>query len=322
MRLGLYFDLRNPPGWQRPWADHYARSLEWMQEAEARGIDSIWVTEHHFFADGYLPQPLTLAAAIAARTRRVRIGTAVMLAPLRPAVQIAEEAAIVDLLSNGRLDLGLGAGYSIPEFEAYGADPATRFATCDARIAEVRRLLEEDGITPPPVQRPFPIWAGYLGPVGARRAGRLGVGLLSLSRNLHEPYLKGLAEAGHPASSARMAAVQSFLLSDDPERDFERVLPYLTHQLNSYRRAGSIGTGKLARDLTVEDVRKRPGSGPLSSLQVVSAAEAARQLRESTAGLPAVECYLWASIGGMPDDMVERHLELCARELRPLLARP
>jgi alkanesulfonate monooxygenase SsuD/methylene tetrahydromethanopterin reductase-like flavin-dependent oxidoreductase (luciferase family) len=322
MRLGLYYDLRNPPGWRRPWADHYARTLEWIQEAETRGIDSVWVTEHHFFDDGYLPQPLTLAAAIAARTRRVRIGTAVMLAPLRPAVQIAEEAAIVDLISNGRLDLGLGAGYVRPEFEAYGADLATRFETCDERIREVRRMLEQGGVTPPPVQRPFPLWAGYMGPLGARRAGRLGVGLLSLDRTLHAPYLEGLAEAGHPKQSAKMAGVQYFLLSDDPERDFERVLPFLAHQLNSYRRGGVAGTGKTARELTLDDVRKRPGSGPLSALQVTTPADAARRLRESTAGLPAVECYLWASIGGMPDDMVERHLDLCARELRPLLAQP
>jgi len=322
MRLGLYFDLRNPPGWRRPWADHYARTLEWIEEAEAKGIDSVWVTEHHFFDDGYLPQPLTMAAAIAARTRRVRIGTAVLLAPLRPAVQIAEEAAIVDLISNGRLDLGLGAGYVRPEFEAYGADLATRFATCDERIVEVRRLLEEGGVTPPPIQKPFPLWAGYMGPVGARRAGRLGVGLLSLARALHEPYLKGLSEAGHPAARARMAGVQYFLLSDDPERDFERVLPYLTQQLNSYRRGGMAGTGKTARELTIDDVRKRPGSGPLSSLQVTTATEAARQLRENVRGLPAVECYLWASVGGMPDEMVARQIDLCARELQPLLARP
>jgi alkanesulfonate monooxygenase SsuD/methylene tetrahydromethanopterin reductase-like flavin-dependent oxidoreductase (luciferase family) len=322
MRLGLYFDLRNPPGWRREWAWHYARTLEWIEEAERKGIDSIWVTEHHFFEDGYLPQPLTMAAAIAARTRRVRIGTAVLLAPLRPAVQIAEEAALVDLISGGRLDLGLGAGYVRPEFEAFGADLASRFETSDARIVEVRRLLDEGGVTPPPLQRPFPIWAGYMGPVGARRAGRLGVGLLSLDPKLHEPYLRGLADAGHPATSARMAGVQYFLLSDDPERDFERVLPFLAYQLNSYRRGGAAGTGKTPRELSVDDVRRRPGSGPLAELQVLRPADAARKLRANVAGLPAVECYLWASVAGMPDDMVERHLDLCARELRPLLAEP
>src|SRR5581483_3104022 len=111
VRIGLYLDLRNPPAWRCPWPVHYARSLEWIEEAERRGAGSIWLSEHHFFEDGYLPQPLTFAAAVAARTRRVHIGTAVYLAALRPAVQVAEEAAVVDLLSGGRLELGLGAGY-------------------------------------------------------------------------------------------------------------------------------------------------------------------------------------------------------------------
>jgi len=109
VKVGVYADLRNPPAWRRPWAEHYARTLDRIAGAERLGIDSAWVTEHHFFEDGYLPQPLTLAAAIAARTSRIRIGTAVMLAPLRAPIQIAEEAAVVELVSDGRLELGLGA---------------------------------------------------------------------------------------------------------------------------------------------------------------------------------------------------------------------
>ena len=63
MRVGIYTDLRNPPGWRRPWAEHYARTMDRIAEAERLGADSVWVTEHHFFEDGYLPQPLTMAAA-------------------------------------------------------------------------------------------------------------------------------------------------------------------------------------------------------------------------------------------------------------------
>src|SRR3954468_9174984 len=122
MRVGIYTDLRNPPPWRRDWAGHYARVLDRIVEAERLGAGSVWLSEHHLFEDGYLPQPLTFAAAIAARTSRMRIGTAVLLAPLRPAGQIAEEAAIVDLVSEGRLELGLGSGYLPDEFAAYGAD--------------------------------------------------------------------------------------------------------------------------------------------------------------------------------------------------------
>jgi len=107
MRVGLTFDLRNPPPWRRPWPLVYGHALKLIAEAERLGADSVWTTEHHFFEDGYLPQPLTFCAAAAARTSRVRLGTAILIAPLRPAVQIAEEAAIVDLISDGRLEWGL-----------------------------------------------------------------------------------------------------------------------------------------------------------------------------------------------------------------------
>ena len=141
MRLGLYLDMRNPPRWRRPWADHYARWLELVEEADRLGVDSVWLSEHHFFEDGYLSQPLAFAAAIAARTRRARIGTAVMLPALKHAAQLAEEAALVDVLSNGRLDLGVGAGYRVPEFEAFGADIRSGTTWSRPRVARGARAV-------------------------------------------------------------------------------------------------------------------------------------------------------------------------------------
>ena len=173
MKVGLYFDLRNPREWPQDWSRLYGFALEMCEEAERLGLDSIWVTEHHLFDDGYLTQPLTFLAAVAARTTRVRLGTAIMLAPLRPAVQIAEEATVVDILSGGRLDLGLGAGYRIPEFALYGADIEQRYITLDSRIAELRAIWRAGKVTPPPVQSPLPLWLGYQGPKGAKRAGKM-----------------------------------------------------------------------------------------------------------------------------------------------------
>ena len=94
MKVGLYLDVRNPEHWHRPWRDVYAQALELCVEGERLGADSVWVSEHHFFDDGYISQPLTFAAAVAARTTRVRIGTAIYIAGLRPAAHILEEAAI------------------------------------------------------------------------------------------------------------------------------------------------------------------------------------------------------------------------------------
>ena len=127
MKLGLFFDLRNPEPWARPWPELYGGTLDLLERAEELGCEAAWFTEHHRFADGYLPQPLTFLAAVAARTRTMRIGTAILLAALRPAPLVAEEAAVVDQLSGGRLELGIGAGYSTPEYELYDKDITRRY---------------------------------------------------------------------------------------------------------------------------------------------------------------------------------------------------
>ena len=246
MRLGLYFDLRNPAPWARPWPEVYGRALDLVVEAERLGAASVWFSEHHLFSDGYLPQPLTFAAAAAARTSRVRIGTAVLVAALRPAALVAEEAAVIDQISGGRLELGIGAGYSVPEYELYNADIKKRYGLTDGAVAEIRRLLDEGIVTPPAAQNPFPIWLGYQGPQGAKRAGRLGVGLLSLDRALLDPYREGLVEGGFNPASARTGGMLDIIVADDPEAAFERILPHYAHQLNSYRAAAVAGSGRDA----------------------------------------------------------------------------
>lgn len=317
MRIGIYMDLRNPPEWQKPWPDFYRQSLELAVQAEEWGADSVWLSEHHFFEDGYLPQPLTFAAAVAARTQRIRIGTAVLLAPLRLAPQIAEEAAVADQISNGRIDLGLGAGYVYDEFAAYGADLSKRYTTTDQRVQEVRELLDGGIVTPPAVQNPFPIWLGYNGPQGARRAGRLGCGLLSINQASLEPYTEGLAEAGHDPSVARMAGVVSMVVADDPEEAYERILPHLAWQLSTYRAAGASGTGKTPSPLTVEKLRERRSTmGVISPMEVLTPDDAIAHLGRLSEGIPMVEAYCWTSIAGMPDDLAHRHAELLSTVVR------
>ncbi|HVW32252.1 MAG TPA: LLM class flavin-dependent oxidoreductase [Acidimicrobiia bacterium] len=295
LRIGLYLDLRNPPGWRRPWAAHYARSLEWIEEAEHRGAGSIWLSEHHFFEDGYLPQPLTFAAAVAARTHRVRIGTAVYLAALRPAVQIAEEAAVVDLLSGGRLELGVGAGYRVPEFEAFGADVGTRFTTVERRLVEIGSLWKSGGVTPPPVQEPIPLWAGFFGPRGARLAGRLGVGLLTLQPRWLGDYRAGLADGGHDPTAARVAGTLNLVLADDPDATRAAIAPHLAYQAESYRRYAAEGAGA-----------RPPGSYP--EVEVVTPDAAAARVRRLVEALPVHDIFFWMSVAGMPDDIVDRHV--------------
>ncbi len=321
VKLGLFFDLRNPEPWARPWPDLYGHTLDLLERAEELGVESAWFTEHHQFDDGYLPQPLTFLAAVAARTRRLTIGTAVLLAALRPAPLVAEEVAIVDQISGGRLQLGIGAGYSPREYALYERDLGRRYGLTDAAVAEIRRLLDDGVTTPPAAQRPFPIWLGYQGPQGAGRAGRLGVGLLSLDRSLLEPYRAGLIEGGHDPAIARTGGMLDIIVADDPEQALERILPHYTHQLNTYRAAHVAGSDAPApREITVDKLRggiTAPGSIP--GLRVLTPADAVDAIRVATADAPVEHAYLWASVAGMPDDLVERHVELLATQVRPHL---
>lgn len=320
MKLGLFFDLRNPDPWARPWPEHYGRTLELLERAEASGCEAAWFTEHHLFDDGYLPQPLTFLAAAAARTRTMRLGTAIVLAALRPAPLVAEETAVVDQLSGGRVELGIGAGYVAREYELYGRDISRRYGLTDTAAAEVRRLLDDGVVTPPPAQHPFPIWLGYQGPQGARRAGRLGTGLLSLDRSLLEPYRDGLVEGGHDPASARTGGMLDVVVARDPESTLERILPHYLHQANTYAAAAAAGTGREARVLTTDKVlSRRSGPGSVPGLRVLTPGEAATAITDATADAPVEHVYLWASIAGMPDDLVDEHVELLFGEVRPRL---
>jgi len=138
------------PGDPRSDRDLYREAVELAVEAERLGFDSVWLSEHHFVDDAYMPSLLPVAAAIAARTERVEIGTALVLAPLHDPLRLAEDAATVDLLSGGRLVLGLGLGWRKEEFEGFGVPPADRRRRLVGAVEALRlRTL---------VSRPRPAW--------------------------------------------------------------------------------------------------------------------------------------------------------------------
>jgi alkanesulfonate monooxygenase SsuD/methylene tetrahydromethanopterin reductase-like flavin-dependent oxidoreductase (luciferase family) len=320
MRVGLFVDLRNPPRWRRPWREHYEAVVARLAAADEMGIDSIWLTEHHLFEDGYLPQPLTFAAALAMRTRRARLGTAILQAPLRPSADIAEQAAMVDILGGGRLELGLGAGYRVPEWHAFAVDGGRRYDLLEERAREVRRLWEEGITTPPPLQPRVPIWIGGEGPRAARMAGRLGEGLLALLPGLLPIYRESLERAGHDPASARMSGCANLILADDPERAWSIIRPHLDYQWNSYARYAVEGTPATAEHLDPDRLRTT-GAPILPRFDVTTAQDAARRLHEWLDPLPVEHVYLWDSIAGMPDELALHHVELVVTELIPLLRR-
>lgn len=190
MKVGLgQFTLQIPPWDERDHAALYADTLELAALADRAGFDSFWLAEHHGASDGYVSGLLPFLAAVAARTQRIEMGTAVMLAPFHHPLRLAEDAATVDAVSGGRLNVGLGLGWAPEEYRMFAVDPKGR----GRRLAEFAQVLraawtqerfsfsgefysyEDVSVTPKPA-RPIPIWLGGSAEGALRRAARWGDG--------------------------------------------------------------------------------------------------------------------------------------------------
>lgn len=181
------------PGDARTDVERYADAIALAEHAERIGFDSIWVSEHHFVDDGYLPSLLPLLAAIAVRTERVRLGTALLLAPLHEPLRVAEDVAVVDLISGGRVVLGVGLGWREEEFAGLGVPLTERVPRLLDSIEVYRQawrgelvtggeLLRYPGVPvrPRPAQpHGPPIWVGALVDRAIERAGRVGDGFMA-----------------------------------------------------------------------------------------------------------------------------------------------
>ena len=199
--------------------DPTAETLEQIERSEALGYDSIWVSEHHFTEDGYLPSGLLFLAAVAARTRRVRLGTLVLLLPLHHPLRVAEDAAVLDLISGGRVDLGVAAGYRAEELRAFGVAAKERGKRMEESLSILQSAwrqeafsfegeyfqLEDVNVTPKPLQQPFPLYMGGGSKAAMRRAARFGCHLLPPpSKELIEAYHQELEKHGRSPKNYRI----------------------------------------------------------------------------------------------------------------------
>jgi alkanesulfonate monooxygenase SsuD/methylene tetrahydromethanopterin reductase-like flavin-dependent oxidoreductase (luciferase family) len=166
--------------------DSYRIALELFETAEALGYDSGWVAQHHFLnGSGRLPSTLTFLAAAAQRTRRIQLGTAIVILPLEDPIRVAEDAAVVDTLSRGRVQLGLGTGADPLTFAAFGRDLDSRRDRYATGLTSLTRTLRGDPINgtaaelyPPSPTLAKRVWESTLSPDSGGRIGRNGNGLL------------------------------------------------------------------------------------------------------------------------------------------------
>lgn len=304
--VGLYTGQQQSPDEQlRCWYDDL---VPLAVAVEAGGFDALWVSEHHGLEDGYLPSPLVALAAVSAATTTLMLGTGLALAPLYHPLRLAEDAAVLDQLSRGRLVLGLGMGYAEAEYAAYGVDAASR----GARMADLLRFLRQawsgkeiswqgeavkaEGLRVTPVPRQsggVPVWVGAYAARAVRRAGELADGHI-VGRG--QPHIiaaatRELLDVRAPEDSSFTRAVNVTCVLDGPGGHADSARRAFAYQQRSYEQmqAGRQVYAGLVADPSGRDLAE----GGIDSY--VQAAGTADQLVEQLAALLS-PLRAWANV--------------------------
>ncbi len=245
MSLGFgLLSAQTRPG-ETDWSRAYQETIDLAREAERLGFSSVWTTEHHFVDDGYMPSLMVMSAAIAMATRRIEVGTGVLLAPLHDPLRLAEDAATVGLISGGRFTLGLGLGWSQVEFDAFGAAMSDRGAAMDEILQILPRAwsgepfqhsgrvyqLPEVGVRPTPSEK-IPILIGGSAERAIRRAARLADGIFAnapVDKFLQQmEWIKDeLATSGRDPAGFRVIHYSILLPGESEEEAWDRYFPHL-----------------------------------------------------------------------------------------------
>jgi alkanesulfonate monooxygenase SsuD/methylene tetrahydromethanopterin reductase-like flavin-dependent oxidoreductase (luciferase family) len=242
--LTLLYDMRAPDS-GAPADALYQAAVAQCAWADPLGFTSVTLTEHHATTDGYLPSPMILGAAIAGSTQNLLIRLSLVLLPLYHPLRAAEDLAVLDLISGGRLRLTVGLGYRPEEYEQLGVVMGQRPSLMEEAVATLKSAwtgepFEFRGRTvrvlPRPAQRPRPLIAmGGSSPASARRAAAIADDYQPLSPKLYDLYLNELAALGRPAPTSAPAGSGSYLfVSEDPDRDWARIAPHAMHDNNEY----------------------------------------------------------------------------------------
>lgn len=338
MNFGAFFLLGSPS--MLPSDVMYRRVIEWAQLAEDLGYDSVWFAEHHFSSYGYIPNPLMMAVKIAQVTRRVRLGTAVLVLPFWDPLRVAEDIAMADQLTEGRLDVGVARGYQPYEFARFGIDMVDNRERTDEALEVLLRALTEDGfeyhgryhqipettVFPKPYQKPRPpVWLAAHTPESFEIAARLG--LKSITTNSGRPIDQ--LEAGW---AAFLAARRSYGIEGPADFAVQQQLcvaptdeearSQMEHFLYAQRQVGHLRGGTqhvvkgyskplpLEGEPTLDELfERRTLSGNPSTVR------AKLEAYQQVCGITALNCTF--QLGGMEPETVTRSMRLFAEDVMP-----
>ena len=283
-RIGFFTRLLDPA---EP-AARYRCALAEVEAAERLGFDSAWVAQHHFDGDeGGLPSPFVFLSAAAARTARIRLGTGVVTLALEQPLRVAEDAAVLDAMAGGRLELGFGTGGSPGTFAACGLDASARGPICARQFAafldavDGGRLAGGTRLYPPAPGLRRRLWQATFSVAGAARAGAAGDGLM-LSRTQPRPPDRpraSLAEIQVPMIEAYLAALRggeaprilasrSIFVADDRQAALRRAAAGLERFAARLRAAGRPApTGTLEEVVAASDLHVGTPDDVIASLK-------------------------------------------------------
>lgn len=326
VQIWLRCDLRGPD-FGTPTRKLARIHLEQAAWADKCGFDSIQLPEHHGCEDGYDPSPFVLGAALAARTSRIRIHPSAVLLPLHDPVRVAEDAAVLDNISNGRLDITIGLGYLPSEFAMFGVRIEDRGKIVDSKLDCLRRALagesfEYEGrpvfIAPRPVQRPNPpLYVGGGVKAAARRAARLGDGFMPSAPDpaLKQIYIDSCRELGKEPGPILdvLTGPQSIFVTEDPDKTWQQIAPHAMYETNYYGK-WQKESGAAMPFKPVEDIA---GLKAIGIYRVVTPDECIALAQEL--GAKNALMIFNATLGGMDEKVSWASLELFEAKVLPHL---
>lgn len=313
--IQLRFDMR-APAFGAPAQELYAAAVDMAEYADRNGFFGISISEHHGVDDGYLPSSITLAAAMAARTRQIRLILSAIVVPLHETLHLAEQMAVLDLLSGGRSVLVAAGGYVQSEFDMFGKDLKKRAAAVEETIRTLRAAwtgepFEYQGrtvrVTPKPAQAHLPILLGGSVPAAAKRAGRLADGFVTHIPELYQIYADEARANGKQPLPFSPTAAGCVYVSEDPAAAWDEVGPYFMHEMNAYG-AWSAAAGTNALHSTVNSLEELKASGGYA---VVTPDECVELLKKYN------NLLLHPLVGGCPPELGWRSLKLFVEKVLP-----